>query len=131
MCVQGGGTRHFIVTLRKQVFQTGVFFRPVFLFWVKCIRKPAPSNIAGEGFLFFWSSIAVLLLKAEEEFDGCYIAAELFLWTAFPEVVVGDAEVLGGDAAIGSRMIRFVSKCFLLFRTPGNCLRSTLAEALR
>ena len=112
MCVQGGGTRHFIVTLRKQIFQPGVFSRPVFLLRVKGIRKPSPSDIAGEGFLFFWSSIAVLLFKTEEEFNGCYIAAELFLGTAFPEVNVRDAEVLGGDD--GS--LSFFVSCFIILR---------------
>ena len=112
MCVQGGGTRHFIVTLRKQVFQAGILFRPVFFIRVKCIREPSPSDIAGEGFLLFGSGIAVLLFKTEEEFDGCDIAAELFLGTAFPEMVVRDAEVLGGDD--GS--LSFFVSCFIILR---------------
>ena len=44
--------------------------------------------------LFFWGGIAIFLLDLLQRGNRLDVAPELFLWPAFPQVIVQNAEIL-------------------------------------
>ena len=91
--VQGRSPRHLIFPLREKGSQAGILFRPSDIVRVKCLREASPAYIPRQYFLFFRQGVPVFFFEPHEELNGFDIACKFLLWTAFSEMVIGDAKV--------------------------------------
>ena len=101
MRVQDGGAGSRIFLRRKSSVQLLKFIRPVCFCLVKGIRKPTPSNITGEDFLFLRRGASSIKFDLFQRVDCVHVCAELGFGSSFAQMVVGDPEVSG-------RRFRFV-----------------------
>ena len=70
------------------------FVFPVFFALIERIRKTAPTNITGQGFLLFRGSLRTLKFQFFQEIDRRHIRPKFCLCAADAQSVIRDAEIL-------------------------------------
>ena len=128
--IQGRGPRHFILLLRKQGLQLCILFCPVVLIGIKGICKTAPADIPGKDFLFFRCSITVFRFQPEKRLNGFDVPCKLFLRTAFPEMIIGDAEIDVWKSFCGNFLLHLPGLCTRKIHFLSTLLRDTYLVVL-
>ena len=95
--VEGGGFCEFIFLRGQQPLQLIVFVEPSSFVFVKGVRNAAPAHITGKNFLLRSRGGTALPLNLLQGADRLNIHPVLCPRPAYAKVVVGDAEVSGGN----------------------------------
>ena len=107
MGVQGGRSGGGIFLRGEGGVQFPELACPAILFLVKGIRQTAPAHIAGENLLLLRGGIPAVKLQLMQEVDGVHVGPELRLGAALAQMVVCDAEVMGGGLCGRFRLFLF------------------------
>ena len=100
MGVQGGGPGRLVFLRGQKLLQLGILLGPGSFGRVESLRHAAPAHIAGQHFLLFRGSLPARRLKFFQQPDGGDIGLIFEPRSAFPQVIVRDAEVLPGSAGL-------------------------------
>ena len=94
MGIEGRASGGGIFLRGQQLFQLGILGSPCQFLWVKSIRNTAPAHIAGKNLLLFGACLLSGRFQLFQQTNGINICLELGFWTAFAQMLIGNAEVL-------------------------------------
>ena len=98
--VQGGGSGRLVFLRGQKLLQFGILLCPGSFGRVESLRHAAPAHIAGKDFLLVRAGLPARRLKLLQQPDGGDIGLIFEPRSAFPQVVIRDAEVLRVPAGL-------------------------------
>ena len=110
MGIEGGASGGGIFLRGQQLFQLGILGSPCRFFRVKGIGKATPAHITGKNLLLFGACLLSGSFQLFQQTNGINICLELGFWTAFAQMLIGNAEVFCIAAQVS---LVFLIRCFL------------------
>ena len=110
MGIEGRASGGGIFLRGQQLFQLGILGSPCRFLWVKSIRNTAPAHITGKNLLLFGACLLSGSFQLFQQTNGINICLELGFWTAFTQMLIGNAEVFCIAAQVS---LVFLIRCFL------------------